>query len=85
MDVDSPSRVHEVADTLKKARKNGRFVVGMKIFGAGKLVGTEQRDASLRFVWGNGLVDAMTIGFEAPAQVDDTTAHLTRILKSVTG
>ncbi len=82
MDVDSPSRVHEVADTLKNARKNGKFVVGMKIFGAGKLVGQEQRDASLRFVWGNGLVDAMTIGFEAPAQVDDTAAHLTRILRS---
>ncbi len=83
MDVAKPELVPEVAETLKKARKNGKFVVGMKIYGAGQLVGAEQRDASLRYVWGNKLVDAMTIGFEKPAQVDDTVSHLNRVLKSV--
>jgi 1-deoxyxylulose-5-phosphate synthase len=82
MDVEKPSRVPEVAETLKKARANGKFVVGMKIFGAGELVGREQRDASLRYVWGNKLVDAMTIGFEKPVQIDDTVDHLNRILKA---
>jgi aryl-alcohol dehydrogenase-like predicted oxidoreductase len=82
MDVETPGRVKDVADTLKRARANGKFVVGMKIFGAGELVGQEQRDASLRYVWGNKLVDAMTIGFEKPAQVDDTVAHLTRVLQA---
>ena len=72
----------EVAETLKTARRNGKFVVGMKIFGAGELVAQEQRDASLRYVWGNKLVDAMTIGFEKPAQVDDTINHLNRVLRS---
>jgi aryl-alcohol dehydrogenase-like predicted oxidoreductase len=82
MDVSTADRVPDVAETLKKARANGKFVVGMKIFGAGQLVGREQRDASLRYVWGNKLVDAITIGFESPAQVDDTVAHLTRVLRS---
>jgi 1-deoxyxylulose-5-phosphate synthase len=81
MDVDTPARVPEVAETLKKARANGKFVVGMKIFGAGELVGQEQRDKSLRHAWENKLVDAMTIGFEKPAQIDDTIAHLNRVLK----
>ncbi len=81
MDVPTPDRVGEVAEVLKKARKNGKFVVGMKIFGAGALVSQQQRDESLRYVWGNKLVDAMTIGFEKPAQVDDTVAHLTRVLR----
>ena len=82
MDVDTPNRVGEVADVLKGARKNGKFVVGMKIFGAGALVAREQRDESLRYVWGNGLVDAMTIGFESPAQVKDTVDHLGRVLRA---
>jgi 1-deoxyxylulose-5-phosphate synthase len=83
MDVPKPEMVSEVAETMKKARKNGKFVVGMKIYGAGQLTGAEQRDASLRYVWGNRLVDAMTIGFEKPEQIDDTISHLDRVLRSV--
>ncbi len=82
MDVRTPDRVGEVAETLKTARRNGKFVVGMKIYGAGQLVAQEQRDESLRFVWGNNIVDAMTIGFEKPAQVNDTLDHLTRVLRA---
>lgn len=74
----SPDQVSEV---LKTARANGKAVVGMKIYGAGKLTDAEQRDASLRYVWGNNLIDAMTIGFEKPEQVDDTMNHLNRVLK----
>src|SRR6185503_10587694 len=51
----------EIARVLKLARSNGKAVVGMKIFGAGKLTQPADKDASLRFVLGNGLVDAMTI------------------------
>jgi predicted aldo/keto reductase-like oxidoreductase len=82
MDVRTPDQVSQVADSLKMARKNGKFVVGMKIYGAGQLVGQDQRDESLRFVWNNKLVDAMTIGFERTAQVDDTIGHLTRVLRA---
>jgi aryl-alcohol dehydrogenase-like predicted oxidoreductase len=70
----------EVAKTLRRARANGKAVVGMKIFGAGKLTRPEDRDASLRYVLGNGLVDAMTIGMTAPAQVDDNLRALSRTL-----
>lgn len=71
-----------VAAVLREARSNGKAVVGMKIFGAGQLTETQQRDASLRYVWGNELVDAMTVGFERPEQIDDTVGHLTRVLQS---
>ena len=54
--------VEEVSGVLKTARKNGKAVVGMKIFGAGKLVKPEEKDASLKFVFSNELVDAITIG-----------------------
>ncbi len=72
----------EVGQLLKSARKNGKAVVGMKIFGAGKLVQPEEKDASLKYVLGNGLVDAMTVGMLTPAQVDDTTDRIARALEA---
>ena len=70
----------EVASVLKTARRNGKAVVGMKIFGEGKLVAPEEKDASLQYVLGNDLVDAMTIGFRNPGEIDDTMATIDAIL-----
>ncbi len=66
----------EVSAVLKTARANGKAVVGMKIFGAGKLVEPEQKDTSLRYVWSNELVDAITIGMVKETEVDDTLARM---------
>jgi aryl-alcohol dehydrogenase-like predicted oxidoreductase len=72
----------EVAAVLKSARRNGKAVVGMKIFGAGKLVAPEERDASLQYVLGHDLVDAMTIGMMSPAEVDDTLLRMSGVRTS---
>jgi aryl-alcohol dehydrogenase-like predicted oxidoreductase len=72
----------EVAKTLRRARANGKAVVGMKIFGAGALTRPEDREASLRYVLGNGLVDAMTIGTTAPGQVDENLQSIRRALSA---
>jgi aryl-alcohol dehydrogenase-like predicted oxidoreductase len=72
----------EVAAVLKRARANGKAVVGMKIFGAGKLVAPEEKDASLKFVFGNDLVDAVTIGMLKPGEVDDTLQRMARVRAS---
>lgn len=69
----------ELAVVLKNARKNGKAVVGMKIFGAGKLVTPEQKAASLKFVFTNGLVDAITIGMMKPEEVDDSLKHMEQV------
>lgn len=68
----------ELAEVLKTARANGKAVVGMKIFGAGKLVKPEEKQESLKFVFENGLVDAITIGMTEPKQVDDTLQNMAR-------
>jgi aryl-alcohol dehydrogenase-like predicted oxidoreductase len=73
--------VEEVTPVLKQARANGKVVLGMKIFGAGALTKPEQKDASLKFVWENGLVDAVTIGMLSPEQVDDTIERMDKVLK----
>jgi 1-deoxyxylulose-5-phosphate synthase len=71
----------EVAKTLKVARANGKGILGMKIFGAGKLTKPEEKNASLKYVIGNNLVDAMTIGMLNTEQVDDTITRINATLK----
>ena len=72
----------EIAKTLRLARANGKAVVGMKLFGAGRLTRPEDRDASLRYVLGENLVDAMTIGMTSTDQVADTIARIDKTLAS---
>jgi len=74
--------VEEVTPVLKQARAGGKVILGMKIFGAGALTMPEQKDASLKFVWGNGLVDAVTIGMLSPQEVDDTIDRMNKALKA---
>lgn len=72
--------VEEVTPVLKQARANGKMIIGMKIFGAGKLTSPEQKDASLKYVWENGLVDAVTIGMLSPQEIDDTIERMNKVL-----
>jgi predicted aldo/keto reductase-like oxidoreductase len=72
--------VEEVTPILKQARADGKVILGMKIFGAGALKSPEQKDASLQYVWGNGLVDAVTIGMLSPQEIDDTIERMNRVL-----
>ena len=50
-------------------RKNGKAIIGMKIFGEGRLA--DQRDACMKYAQENGLLDAMTIGLHTPEQIDE--------------
>ncbi len=72
----------EVSQVLKKARANGKVVIGMKIFGAGELVKPEQKDASLKYVFENELVDAITIGMMKPSEVNDTIKRMNKALRA---
>ena len=71
--------VEEVSAVLKQARAGGKVVIGMKIFGAGKLTSEEQKDSSLKYVFDNQLVDAVTIGMMKPEEVDDTVRRMDRL------
>jgi aryl-alcohol dehydrogenase-like predicted oxidoreductase len=61
----------EVASQLEEMHAAGKGVVGMKIFGEGRMKEPERRDASLRYVLGLGTVDAFIIGVDSTEQVDD--------------
>jgi aryl-alcohol dehydrogenase-like predicted oxidoreductase len=79
-DYSCDASVEELTPVLKQARANGKVVIGMKIFGAGKLTSPEDKDASLKFVVQNGLVDAITIGTTDPGQVEDTVTRVNKAL-----
>jgi predicted aldo/keto reductase-like oxidoreductase len=72
--------VEEVVPYLKQAKAAGKGIIGMKIFGAGRINKPEERDASLKFVFQNGLVDAVTIGMLNEAEVDDTVRRIDQAL-----
>ena len=71
--------VEEVSAVLKTARAGGKAVVGMKIFGAGKLVQPDQKHASLKYVFSSDLVDAVTVGTLKPEEVDDTLMQMAQV------
>jgi aryl-alcohol dehydrogenase-like predicted oxidoreductase len=59
----------EIIAVLKETKANGKAVLGMKIFGEGQL--SEEREACIKFAQELGVLDAMTIGFDRPEQIDD--------------
>lgn len=61
-----------VAAHLKKMHKKGRGVIGMKIYGEDGLGSRQRRLKSLRYVFSLGCIDAFTIGFVNPRQIDET-------------
>ena len=73
----------EVMAVLKKAHDSGKGIIGMKIFGEGKLVEESQREKSLQYVIGSKNVDCMTIGMSSIEQVEDAVTRVMRIAASV--
>ena len=74
-----PSRV---APVLKKIHAAGKGVLGMKILGEGDPKVVTKMDESLRYVADLGAVDAMTIGFMSPAEMNDVMEHIDRVRKA---
>ncbi len=72
----------EIMQILKTAKSNGKGVIGMKIYGAGKIKDSEHRTQSLKYVLNSGNVHAITIGMDKTEHVDDTIQQMALITKS---
>lgn len=70
--VKCDASVDEVHALLAKARSNGKSIIGMKIYGEGKLV--DKRDECMKYAQTCGVLDAMTIGAVNTQQVDENLA-----------
>ncbi|MBA4410757.1 MAG: aldo/keto reductase [Odoribacter sp.] len=71
----------EVMAVLKKAHDSGKGIIGMKIFGEGKMAEESRREESLKYVIGSGNVDCMTIGMTTIGQIDENVNRIMRIVK----
>ncbi len=80
MDSKNPD---DVTEQLIKMHQSGKGVLGMKICGNGQFKDPARRDASLRFVFGLGFVDAIVVGLESTAQIDDLLVRADRALADV--
>ena len=74
----TPEKVMQVLET---ARKNGKGIIGMKVFGCGDLVKESEREQSLNYVIKSGNVHCMTLGMESKEQVDDNVSRVMRIAR----
>lgn len=74
--------VNEVVSHIKKVRGQGTGVIGMKIIGEGHFTTPEDRDASIKFVTNLGAVDAVTIGYKSPAEIDEAIDRINTHLNS---
>lgn len=70
-----------VIPAIKKIHAVGKGVVGMKIVGAGRLRGNEERrQESVKFVLGLGCVHILNVGFESVDQIDNLAGHIRKTL-----
>lgn len=65
MDADVPV----VREVLSRMKKNGKAIIQMKVYGAGRLA--DKKDECLQFHTGSGFVDSFTLGIESYAQLQD--------------
>ena len=70
MDADSET----VQKVLTRMKKNGKSIMGMKVYGAGMLV--DKKDECLQFQTGTGITDAFTLGIESFEHLKDIQKRL---------
>jgi aryl-alcohol dehydrogenase-like predicted oxidoreductase len=62
-------KVDEVVPVLKEMKAKGKGIIGMKIFGAGRLA--DRRDECLQYALAQDFIDCFTIGTESQEQFRD--------------
>jgi len=75
--ADMDADVTTVTTVLRKMKQSGKSVMGMKIFGAGKL--TDRKDECLRFALAQEYLDCFTIGIESIDQLSDLEKRISAL------
>ena len=67
--------VPEVVSRVQEVRKQGMGVISMKLAGEGTF-DREHRRKAMRFAFRNAGVDCVTVGYKAPAEIDEAIENL---------
>jgi hypothetical protein len=81
-DTDTLGNVDEVVSHARKIHSQGTGVLGMKLVGEGQFTTPEDREASMKFVMGLGVVDSVTIGFKSTQEIDEAIERMNRALNA---
>ena len=65
-----------VSGELKTMKAMGRGILGMKLIGNGDFKKREDRVRAMQYAMHCGFVDAVTIGFASPAEVDEALENM---------
>jgi hypothetical protein len=63
--------ISEVVAHTKQVHSQGLGVISMKLAGEGQFTNREDRQKALKFAFGTGAVDAVTIGYKSTAEIDE--------------
>jgi aryl-alcohol dehydrogenase-like predicted oxidoreductase len=63
--------VAEVTTHARQIHGAGIGVISMKAMGEGRFTTPEDREASIKYLMGLGVVDSTTIGYKSPAEIDE--------------
>lgn len=78
---DAPGTVIEpVLEQLAIMKQNGHGVIGMKLIGNGDFTNPDDREKAMRFAMARPEIDAVTIGFKSPAEIDESIERMNRAL-----
>jgi len=85
MDAEDPRThglgdVNEVVAHVHEAKKAGKGVISMKLIGEGTFTNREDRQAAMRFAFRNAGVNAVTVGYKSPAEIDEAIENLNMAL-----
>ena len=67
--------VNEVVSHVKQVKKQGMGVISMKLIGEG-IFNREDRQKAMRFAFRNAGVDAVTVGYKSPEEVDEAIENV---------
>jgi aryl-alcohol dehydrogenase-like predicted oxidoreductase len=81
-DTNDLGDVPQVVAQAKKVRAQGTGILSMKLVGEGQFTNADDREAALKFVLGQGLADAVTIGYKSPAEIDEAIERADRALNA---
>lgn len=70
-----PGNVPEVVTRVNEVRRKGLGVIAMKLAGEGTF-DREDRRKAMRFAFQNAGVDCVTVGYKAPAEIDEAIENL---------
>jgi predicted aldo/keto reductase-like oxidoreductase len=71
--------VPEVVQHVQGAKKSGMGVISMKLIGEG-VFNQDDRRKAMRFAFQNAGVDAVTVGYKSPAEIDEAIENINAAL-----